>query len=139
MLDSKCAVPIDHRPCASCCPICTKDWHKTLLLVDRNHVVRFLRHMDRKLTPLKAKDNNVVDLPWTEEKWRIKDIFHTTNITKYHVDSLFLRLIASGMIMLSQIDGILQWSVVERIINANGRDFTLLCEEAESRIGINVC
>ena len=41
--------------------------------------------------------------------------------------------------MLSQIDGMLQWSVVERIINANGRDFTLLCEEAESRIGINVC
>ena len=93
--------------------------------------------MDRKLTPLHAADNDIVDILWSDkyEKWRLKDIFRTTNVTKFNVDSLFLQLIASGMIILSKINGLLQWTVSER---TNGRDFTLVCEETESWIGINL-
>ena len=96
--------------------------------------------MDRKLTPLVAKENNVVDLLWNnkDEKWRLKDIFRTNNIAKYNVDSLFLQLIASGMILLSKLDGKLQWTVGERIIYTHGKDFTLVCDETDSWIGINV-
>ena len=96
--------------------------------------------MDRKLTPLNATDNNIVDLLWSNkhEKWHIKDIFRTTNVTKYNVDSLFLQLIGSAMILVSKIDGITQWTVAEQINYTNGRDFTLVCEETESWIGINV-
>ena len=70
-LDSRTAMPIEYRPCVTSCPICTKDWHKTFLSVDRVHVVRFLRHMDRKLTPLHATDNDIClwnDSPF-KNKW----------------------------------------------------------------------
>ena len=129
VLDGKSALSIHCRPCGKCCPICTKDWHKTFLTVDRVHVVRFLRHLDRKL-----------NLLWNnkDEKWRLKDIFRTNNIAKYNVDSLFLQLIASGMILLSKLDGKLQWTVGERIIYTHGKDFTLVCDETDSWIGINV-
>ena len=139
-LDCRDAISIDYRPCVSCCPICTKDWHKTFLPVHRIHVVRFLRHMDRKLTPLNATEIDVVDLLWTDkyERWRLKDIFGTTNISKYNVDSLFLQLIATGMIVVTKIDGLLQWTVSERVHISNGRDFTLVCEETQSWLGINL-
>ena len=139
-LDCRDAISIDYRPCVSCCPICTKDWHKTFLPVHRIHVVRFLRHMDRKLTPLNATEIDVVDLLWTDkyERWRLKDIFGTTNISKYNVDSLFLQLIATGMIVVTKIDGLLQWTVAERVHISNGRDFTLVCEETQSWVGINL-
>ena len=96
--------------------------------------------MDRKLTPLNATDNNIGDLLWSNkhEKWHIKDICRTTNVTRYNVDSLFLQLIGSVMILVSKIDGIIQWTVAEQINYTNGRAFTLVCEEIESWIGINV-
>ena len=137
-LDSRSAHHIDYRPCGACCPICTKEWHKTFLSVDRIHIVRFLQHMDRKLTPLNATDNDIIDLLWSDkhEKWHIKDICRTTNVTKYNVDSLFLQLIGSVMILVSKIDGIIQWTVAEQINYTNGRAFILVCEETESCIGI---
>ena len=99
--DRKCAHPIEYRPCVNRCPICTGEWHKSFLTVDRKKIVQFLQHIDQKKIPLNAKADNIVDLLWSEthEKWHIKDVLRTTKVPKYNVDSLFLQLIANGMII----------------------------------------
>ena len=138
--DRKCAHPIGYRPCVDRCPTCSGEWHKSFLTVDRDKVVQFLRHIDRKKMPWLAKADNVVDLLWSDKhkKWRIKDIFRKTKVPKYNVDALFLQLIASKMIILTAHQGVLTWTVGERVLPNTGRDFILTCEETSSWEGINV-
>ena len=90
--------------------------------------------------PWLAKADNVVDLLWSDKhkKWRIKDIFQKTKVPKYNVDALFLQLIASKMIILTANQGVLTWTVGERIVPNTGRDFILTCEETSSWEGINI-
>ena len=100
----------DIERCGDKCPVCRGDWHKTFLKVDKVKVIRFLEcdSFQKQMGTLVASGDNVVDILWRDEKWRMKDIFRC-NVKKSHVDALFLQLIAKKIIELRHTSNGLVW------------------------------
>ena len=89
--------PVGLEPCATKCPICTgawyheKRWHNIFLKVDKAEVVQFLEcePLQKQMGQLVASRDNILDILWRQEKWRMDKIFRD-KVKKSNVDALFL-------------------------------------------------
>ena len=93
----------DIPPCGDKCCICTGEWAKYFLPVDRDMVVTFLQSEEvTKQTLLLAKNNNLTNVLWKSSEEMRGNIFGRKGATKYNCDCLFLQLIASKLIKLDK-------------------------------------
>jgi len=82
----------DSVACGNKCAIFNGSWTNTFLPVYKVKVEKFIRVMGCKYLPLKADEDNIIDVLWKEEKPRIEGIYGKKTITKYNVGGLFFAI-----------------------------------------------
>ena len=118
-------------PCGNSCSICTRKWHEMFLPVYRSSVVLFLEFlMQSGQLPQEIDPKLPVSAILAGNKFWLETIFDRAagGIYRMHVDSLFLSLIAAGMIKMSMQNNELQW-VIAREYYPSGTSII------ESRLG----
>ena len=106
---------IDLTHNVSSCPICTRRWHEIFLSVYHSSVVQFLEYlmqMGRLPQQLDYK-KPISSLLVVSAFWK-EAIFNcgAGDISRAHVDSLFLSLIALRMLQMKFWNSMLEWIVV---------------------------
>lgn len=103
--------PVQLEKCGTKCPVCTGAWHKIFLAVNKAKLVNFLEcePFQKQMGMLVAKGDNIVDILWSVEKWRIEEIFGC-KVKKSKIDALFLQLIATSILELKHTTNGLVWS-----------------------------
>ena len=126
-------------PCGDKCPMCTGEWGDIFLPVSKNQVVRFIEsdYFSRHV-PLLASYDNIVDVLWNGETWRIEEIYGKKSVGKFNVDGLFLQLTAREMIQLRLLKQGLTWVFGRRPDPANKKETILNYQLPESWDGIKV-
>ena len=105
------------------CGICTGAWFKTFLRVNKDSVVQFLKsHHFSKEVPLIARNNNVVDVLWKGERWRIEEIYGKKSVNKTVVSALFLQLTAAKILELVNTKDGIAWKMRCVRCPTNNRD-----------------
>ena len=137
VLEQEPPTPIAWTECKTRSVICTGDWNKSLLKVDRKEVPIFLKAMINGKFPSSAHFDNVADLPWKDKSSRIEKIYRKKKIPKNNVDSLFFQLIATKMIVLSINTEGIQWDIGESVSPKDDDEFIFHYDLGEYWININ--
>lgn len=126
-------------PCGNKCAICTGKWSNIFMRVKKDRVIRFLQsdHFE-KWVPLPAKNDNIVDVLWTGERWRIEDMMVKKTVPKSSVDGLFLQLIADQILVLKKEQSGLVWSLGRTVDAMNPRESILNYKFDCNWNGINI-
>ena len=112
------------------------DWPKVVKFPKIGYVLKNI--------PLLASLIDLVDLPWKDEVdangdiCRIQSIFQKKTVGGFNVDSLFLQLIASAMILLESTTGGLKWIIVKSREPENIREQIYSCDIYTYWTGINI-
>ena len=85
--------------------------------------MQFLKsHHFSKEVPLIARNNNVVDVLWKGERWRIEEIYGKKSVNKTVASALFLQLTAVKMLELVNTKNGLIWKLGRVRCPTNNRD-----------------
>jgi len=101
-------------PCMTSCSICTRQWHEMFLPVYRSSVILFFEFlMQSGQLPHEIDPKSPVSALLTGSTYWKEALFDRAagGISRMHVDSLFLSLIASGMIKMTMQNNALQWVI----------------------------
>ncbi len=102
------------NPCGNSCPNCIKDvksnesWIHYFRPIWKEDVISFLKNNGK--LPFDATYNNLVGLVWKDDYWT-KEIFGIASVYKYHVEAMFLQLIAARLVAAEMFEGKLCWVV----------------------------
>jgi hypothetical protein len=101
-------------PCVNSCSICTRKWHDMFLPVYWSSVELFIKFLMQSGQFPHAIDpkSPVSTLLASSTFWK-EALFDWAagGISRMHMDSLFLSLIASGMIKMTMLNNALQWVI----------------------------